>query len=632
MKRILCLMLVLVMLVPLFTACGSGDKVTLFGNDTCEIAYEPNSALLANVQRLGKAISEATGLEVKITPTVNENTEIFVGLVDHDDARAATSDLRVNDYIAGVFGEHYVIASPTAATTNRAISYFIEEVLPLADGKLKLRSRDNFRLDGIYAINNVKIGGLTLDRHSIVIPAEYSINELRTAYNLQVLLKSVAGYDLPIVTPDHVQTTGQIRIGASICEKAKATAEHSYTIAGNGTALEIVASSYLGYEGLQKALREQIFVTGAAVLLDDTTNIKGNNRGGATAPLAAKGDVRIMLNNMYGGHEAIYPNPQRMEMLTELYFTYMPDVLGLQEMNPNNGSGDLLDRLISTYYTEAGKLTGTELATRKNYTPLYYNADRLEIVKNGEGEEYTGNFRFNLDLNYNDYPELNGNYPNADLQKRAGDVSKGFNWAIFRVKGSDYVFMAASVHLWFKHDDAKDASARTVQIQAMKEELSKQAATFAAEMGLNAATIPIFVGGDYNCNASNELPQMSAETNLDTTIGGNAVNLNTTFANTNLLDETEVKTETRSTVGHATYTEKVGIKGNVFAENGIYLQDVAAGIGWSNSIDHIFTNQASVGMVTINQMGMLTDSYALLSSDHLPQFVDITFNSNAPKI
>ncbi|MBQ3482724.1 MAG: endonuclease/exonuclease/phosphatase family protein [Clostridia bacterium] len=642
MKRILCLMLMLAMLVPLLAACSKGDKLTLFADDSCEIAYDPNTAVLANVQRLAKAITEATGIVPKVAPTVSEETDIFIGMVDHEDARAATSDLRINDYIAGVFGEHYVLASPMPATTNRAISYFIDEVLPQADGKLKLYASDNFRFDGVYPINEVKVGGLTLDRHSIVIPEDYDVNELYTAVSLQQLLKSSTGYDLPVVTPDHVETVGQIRIGASICEKARASAEHSYAIVGNGTTLEIVASSYLGWEGVQRALSTEIFVSGKACMLDSSTNIKGNNRGGATAPLNTQGDLRIMFNNTYGGIGAPdFPHEQRMEQLAEVYLTYMPDVLGLQEVDRDNGAGEALDKLLTAYYTEAGKLTAGEITERNNQTPLYYNADRLEIVKNGEGEEYTGNYRFSLDLNYGAYPELTEGYTHEQLKALDNTTSKGFNWAIFRVKGSDYVFMVASVHLWWRSEQVKggkreDAYARKVQIQATKEELAKQAAIFADEMGLSADTIPIFVGGDYNTTTTrDQLLVMERETSLEVPEIDGAPVIGTAFANANTLPLTQKKTTMDSAHTANPYKTGLGIKGNVFADGlGIYVAENAATTGWNQSLDHIFMNKdaADAGMVTIHQMGMLTDLYAVLASDHLPTFVDITFNSNAPKI
>ena len=642
MKRILCLLLIAVMLIPLFTACSKGTKLTLFDGDVCEIAYDKNTANREDVKKLGKAITDAVGIEVKIVEVPSEETEIFVGLVDHEDAKLATADLRQNDYILGVFGEHYVIASPVPSYTKRAIAYFTENVLAGADGKLKLRSADNYRLDGKYMLEGVKIGGLTLDRHSIVIPTNYSISELRTAVTLQQWLKSMAGYDLALMTIDKATSEGQIRIGASICERAKAAAEHSYAITGNGTNLEIAAASYLGYEGVQDVLLEQVFIAGLpSCVLDETTDIRGNNRDGASAPLASQGDVRIMFSNMYGGHQPEHPFAQRGAQLAELYFTYMPDVLGLQEMNPSNGSGELLDALLSQYYTEAGELTGTELTTRKNYTPLYYNADRLEVVKAADGSEYAGNYRFDIDLNYDDYSlALRNGYSGAALKDKAKDVSKGFNWAIFRIKGTDHVFLVASVHLWFRTEDRRDSGARKVQMQAMKEVLATAAATFAAEQGLSADTIPIYVGGDYNTSVSgDQLSTMETETELSVQIAGQNVTIDTTFAHANTLEGEYAKMEKSSFHAHETYMNNLGIKGNVAEEYdggelgfGIYGNPVMPGNDWSASIDHIFTNKAAVdgNMVKMHQYGSLTDDYALLSSDHCPVFVDISFTANAP--
>ncbi|MBQ2807136.1 MAG: hypothetical protein IJF08_08800, partial [Clostridia bacterium] len=128
---------------------------------------------------------------------------------------------------------------------------------------------------------------------------------------------------------------------------------------------------------------------------------------------------------------------------------------------------------------------------------------------------------------------------------------------------------------------------------------------------------------------------MERETSLELPENDGAPDIGTAFANSNTLPLTQKKTTMDSAHTANPYKTGLGIKGNVFADGlGIYVAENAATTGWNQSLDHIFMNKdaADAGMVTIHQMGMLTDLYAVLASDHLPTFVDITFNSNAPKI
>jgi len=332
--------------------------------------------------------------------------------------------------------------------------------------------------------------------------------------------------------------------------------------------------------------------------MDNSFSCSGDGAENATATLQANGDLRIMFSNIHGyptTDNGPTPVKEASQQLAELYLTYMPDILGTQEFSPNSYNAGL-DQMIANEYSAVAVSTGKNYQT---YTALFYRKSTVELLASGY-------FGFNS-LTYEEYPDLRGNFSASTLKSTVADNSKGVTWGIFRVRATGQVLLVGSTHLWWQGGDIHE-TARRIQIMALREHLTEQAATFATANNIQSA-IPIFVGGDYNTalnRANTALSIMEAVGN--------------SFSNVNSLATTKLTTSTHH--GYATFNEKLGI----------YEAPVYSTGDQRSAIDHIYVSSASSSMVKINRVGILSDLYAHLSSDHNPIYTDISFTSAAPKL
>ena len=624
MKRFFVLLLACIAVLPLLAACKYDEVAPAPEPEdtTCYIAYDSNTVTFSNVKNMALGIQERAGVEVKVKHDLMVESQILIGHVDSPDVQQALSDLRTDDYVLGMFGKSYVITGLSRETTNRAVQYFNEHVLPtLQEGKVELAQLAVYRQNGSYELKGITINGNSPVGYTIVIPQLYSVSELRLAVALQQHLYLKCGYELPIQTAEWDVAGPCICIGASLCERATVTKKHGYTVVCNGNDLEIAFSTHLGYQAAENALIHDILSPERESCALTQEPLRGDGAALATVPLTTDGDVRILLNNMYGGHQAIHPMAPRTSMMTELYLAYSPDVLGLQEYSPSADSTGFMQNLLDAGYRYVE--VGATAAGKEDRTPLLYNPATVELAASNA----CGYLRFN-DLTYNEYPEFlvygDKTYTATEIKSNCKDTSKGFDWAIFRVKATGEVFMVASVHLWWKTaSDARNVIARKIQMQAMKDELSRQAAAFAAANGIAVGTVPIFTGGDYNCNTSSSSPLKI----MDSTAYDNP------FLNANSVASESLTLSTHHS--YAAFEKGFDIKGILRddPELGMYVTPQKNTNPYYNSaIDHIFLNRAAASMITVNRMGAMTDDYAYLSSDHLPIYVDVSFAPDAPRI
>jgi len=247
---------------------------------------------------------------------------------------------------------------------------------------------------------------------------------------------------------------------------------------------------------------------------------------------------------------------------------------------------------------------GYEGSENQRRTPLFYRADKLDVLE-------CGYLQFDT-LSYTEYPDLLYGYTPAEIKQKARDSSKGVNWAIFRVKATGEVFMVGSTHLWWQNNVFQDDVGRCVQMAAARDELGAAAAAFAAEHGIAAGTIPILYGGDYNSRGANGYVSLA-------TMNQGAY----PFYNLNDAAPSGAKLTMRTNHGYSTYSEERGIWVDPQSINGNY--EIMA-------IDHIYGNMAARNCYQVLAMGMLTEEYSFLGSDHCPIFCDLSFGASMPRL
>ena len=618
MKRILCICMALCLLLPLLAACGGSEKLTIIDKGECVVIYDVDTVdkalATAVVNDIEKAFEATVTLQASnsflLDVTAEKNT-ILLGFVDFDPCREAMQPLREKDFLVGVYGDYYIVGGKNEETTSRAIRYFREEVIGMAEGgdTLQVSAADNHLYEGSYAIDNMSIGGVPLYQCEIVLPKNEAVFEYRLAMKIQSMLLAKTGYTVPVVRENKASAKAAIRIGQSICTGVSVNAAHGYGMGVTGTALEIVANSLYGYEEAYNAFLSRIMNAGKdKQTLTDAFSANGSGAYLVTGTQQNDAEVRVLFNNIWNGSDDAQ-TAQRARMQVALYLAYAPDVIGLQECSPamrNRG----IDELYDAGYREVPAVRGAsyyrnETVTR---TPLYYNTNTVELLEYGHLSLHT------LDFSDSKYAHLlYGGVTSADMralmdQDSYGpdeDGSKGATFAIFRVKATGHIFMVASTHLWWQARDNRDDVARVIQMEVMKSTLLEKSRAYLASQGIEGE-MPLFVGGDYNTRTGRQsYVSMSTRTPYD--------DLN------NLLPQDERMKE--STMhSYPTFDEELGIWTGLGSPRGDYSQ----------SLDYIFAPRAVRNTYEVVRAQMLYEDYAFLTSDHSPIFVDLNFTANAP--
>jgi len=454
-----------------------------------------------------------------------------------------------------------------------------------------------------------RIGTVSLADCVIVTAGSPTVAETRTAGMLQKQIYATKGVKLTVCKSTSIiakNAKGKIVIGPSVCQKAKPEGEHGFAIAGNGNTFEIAANSSYGYEAALNYLTRNVITQSKTMQIDDTVERTGQGTTLLTAQQTHAGEVRFMVNNVYG-YGSDKPMRQRMKMLLDLYTTYSPDVIGLQEYHDNPRS-ILHPLLTDAGYTEvkgAGMTNGAS-------TPLYYKADVLDLLDCGY-LLYTDA----QDLDSPAYQTILGSYTMA--QVKVNDDSKSITWGIFRVRETGHVFLAAATHLFYLRDtnvgnDPRDGIWRRVQAAVAKETVFAAADAYLTREGLETGTMPIFIGGDINS---------VVDASAYTTLQGNSASSSGNYTGANAMTNTNILVPSKERIKYSTNHHHEGNWDEtyeVFDEPYVAARSAA----YESSLDYIFVNSFAVrdARVDVKYSAALFDLFAMLATDHCPVMID----------
>lgn len=277
----------------------------------------------------------------------------------------------------------------------------------------------------------------------------------------------------------------------------------------------------------------------------------------AGAQLSAKrqGEICCLFYNVYGWTAQCGPVPNRHLLQAELIRAYMPDLIAFQEYSKYYHDG-FTAKLEAIGYREV-----QPEGVAANYTPLFYRADRLNIIDCGY-QLYAG--------------------PN--------DVnSKSATWAVLELLDTGKRFIAISTHLMYNQPGIDANAARVSNAKELVSLISqlKNRSEF--------QTLPLITGGDLNCCLGS--------------------------------DPIQVLTDSGLKLAWEAALEKNDVRGN--HDYVTYHPDCQSYSSWSirpggyvKSIDHALVTEE----FTVERFFTLTDLYAQVASDHMPEWVEISFN------
>ena len=427
-------------------------------------------------------------------------------------------------------GNKILIRGASADGTASAARYFLNNIVlkQKAENKtLYFQPADCFRSAKTYDIASLLCAGEEVgSAFRIVLPRQAGAQEQLLANLLRYHLSVHYGYDLEI-GDDSKTTDHEIRIGKT----ARTTGEASgngFRIAVTGGSLECTAANARGFEAMIEYLTDTMLRadSGAVYTYPEGWSHEeaaaGSEKNGTVLVDRAPSGIRVMFYNVYGYTQS-GPINLRQQLQAGLIAAYAPDVVGLQEFSASYRAAfpAMLEKL---GYRQVS--SGRDSA---NYTPLFYRAEKLEVVDAGY-RLYTG--------------------PNDDN-------SKSLTWAIFRVKETGRMFVAISTHFMWNQPGVDGAAARLNNAREMLEVI----ATLRARE--DCADIPVIFGGDMNCQPSSDALQT-------VTAGGM----------TEAWEAAEMKNNISGYHSYATYDETWGIYTQIPQVSGTH----------AGAIDHAFVS------------------------------------------
>ena len=491
--------------------------------------------------------------------------EILVGLCDRDETREAIKNLRSKDFFAGVIGTKIVLVGLTDEMTRRAVDNFISKVLT----KKTKTDKQNFSVstdDNItftfsgYTMDSCRLLGADLTDYEITYckTALYSA-ELTARYFADTVADG-SGFMLPIraIQNNGVNTTDREILFGAADETGAAVTERH-----GFSVLAKGTKLYVSAEcelGYAAALK---YLTG--------TLFKGDN-------------IEIPEGFSYtGSYTEFSGNLQYVEKRLGTYRVLFNNIYGNCDTSlyPAPTRNQMLAELHTEYSPDFLCLQECSSNSRgaSSYITTMVRNGYLEVVvtvNNKDGVNYTPLLyradKFTLvDSGYHLYSD------------GANDKSKSITWGVFDDKATGARFAVMSTHFYWTSDDLGQ-SARLKDA----DQIDTLAGQIAQKYGC-----PVIAGGDLNCNVSS--------TPIRNMLGSG-------FSDIQKIAE---KTENSNTHhSYATFDEARKFYAMISYPSGDY----------SKAIDHAFVWNSA--RFSAKLFAVLTDEYALLSTDHCPILVD----------
>ena len=403
---------------------------------------------------------------------------------------------------------------------------------------------------------------------------------VKYANNLKTAILESTGIELAVKADTERESEYEILIGNVNRDIVRSFTDNAYanvafyrvTVSGKKIALLSLNSiaQKLVYDEFVKAFftgaKESVSITDADVIEGDIygeTEIAINKRINET-------DIRIASNNIFF-HErsaaALYRN--RKTTLLQSFVLFDADVLMLQECGydktmtaANKTWHDELDPILPTLgYTQVPITLDPD--AKENYTPIWYRADKLDLVESKYLLYDTVKFK-----------------PDSYLSD-----SKSYTMAVFKVKGTENMFACFSTHFTWADDRTQISQNEPVSDALLKSDATEAVAGVTKLKEKYGADFPIILMGDLNCAAGS--------------------------APYNILDK--VMNNAKFFVGVKKNNTDYGTTHNLGS-----LPQKNGGV-----IDHTFIS--GKGFKPVLYQHVIND-WAANSTDHIPLLLDIAFN------
>ncbi len=577
------LLILLSLLISAFVACN--EKPGENGDETPEETIDPNATVLDllkdgqtsfkiakpatkekeyvfdAVSDVKRILKENLSLSLDMTFEDNGGNEILVGTLERPEFKELSDkSFRSRDFFVGVMGNKFVIYAESEEGMNTAVRNFevlIKKKAEKNKSNVKFISTENKEC----IFKNMTVGGKPLSDFPIIFSQGNTYSQELLAYKLRVALTRATGKTANVYNDKDYRSenlTNAICIGSTKYGEMPKCEGYDYNIELKNGMIFLYSNSIEGYDAL---LNE--FFNALSLGLEDNGNV---NSLSGTAPLNehsklkndTSSDIRVIIHNILGNCDTTkYPVPYRTRSVAELLQSYNPDVMGLQECSPNSraASTNIVTILKEYGYTEVS--VNVTNSKKSNYTPLFYNADKLKIVDKG----------------YDYY-----------LGDKNDGGSKSITWAVFEDKETGKRFAACSTHFFYQSDAASDRVENAKMLASRCKNIADK------------YKCPVIAGGDLN-----------------TKPGTDPIKTLTNAGLKHIRDLASNKNNKQTSHAYPEFSKDFGY----------YNQITPPSNDHTKSIDHVFAYNADT--VSFKNYYVVTEEFALMSSDHCPIVVDFSF-------
>ena len=400
-SRMLCLVMVLLFAVAPLSACSGDGPLTIAqdGSSSYLIVYENGNRdaadaaelLAEELEDLTEAVLEVTDDRTEHDPSV---PEIRVGRTNRGLNYSLQRTVRYGGYVIAREGQDIYILGGGEDALKRACEDFCYEVMD-ADNRVS-GVGELLVADAKYPVSTVTLNGRALTDYTVFLP-ERAPAYLKDSFACaDAQLTALSGY---MLTQDTYTEASEVSGPALVLLSDDSLGEGEYKIEDKGGDL-----FHLSAGSQEAAMAMAIAFTGC--LLDakaENMVLTLESRGGKAGenPLVPYGDadVRLMTFNVYATTAA---HKSYMTYASASLYAYAPDFACMQEF-PSDGSTSkqVVNDMKEAGYALAGG-TFTEVSPfavekaeedanydrfasvgGQSYTPIFYRADRWEVVEDG---------------------------------------------------------------------------------------------------------------------------------------------------------------------------------------------------------------------------------------------------------
>ncbi|MCR4681983.1 MAG: hypothetical protein K5647_01490 [Clostridiales bacterium] len=457
-------------------------RIELAGADEYRILFpeEETEYYFPIAQKLQNAVEKKTGKKPDIRSDIIAEKagyreipfEITLGACNRNESSEVAATLLCDDYEIRLSGTKLVICGGSPEATEKAVDLFIRDFLN-SDGVVEGSVLSRF--DGVYKVPDILINGVSVRMYTVV----YSVNK-RDIYTeaadiLISRVRELTGYTMKKV-PSNSAPDGGYEFQLGDCGRGASAglsaSGMNYMLAADDRSVAIVSGSAAAASKAVGTFVDENIPASATETFDIKVEGVKTLEANGVIPLAQGANIRVMTSNILAS-DTLY---QRIPLLVSVYSDYMPDIIGLQEVNANGHSG--LSGSITDLYTIAcSKIAG---GSSSCYTPILFLKDKYELVE-------SGSFLFD-----SRWPKTN---------------TKTMAWVVLKDKESGRLVAAINAHwsLILSSYDTQSVFGKVLSNSTdgalWREDNSRQILEKLDELrGKYGETLPVFAMGDMNAS------------------------------------------------------------------------------------------------------------------------------------